>query len=66
MQNEYDLFKDYPDIVNITDIQKMLKIGRNNTYELLKSGKIHTLRVGKKYIIPKQSVIDFVKTACNL
>ncbi|MBU5461827.1 helix-turn-helix domain-containing protein [Lachnoclostridium sp. MSJ-17] len=29
-------------------------------YDLLKSGRIFTLRVGKRYIIPKKSIIDFL------
>ena len=34
------MFSNYPDIVGIGDIQKMLKIGRNKVYELLKNGEI--------------------------
>ena len=60
-----DIFIDYPDIVRIEDIQSMLQIGRNSVYDLLKQNLIKSIKIGKKYIIPKQSVIDFVKTACN-
>ena len=41
-------FDNYPDIVTPEDIQKMLRIGRNSVYDLLKQGKIKSLRVGKK------------------
>lgn len=63
MNNE--MFTNYPDIVRIDEIQSMLQIGRNSVYELLKNNLIKSIKIGKKYIIPKQSVIDFVKTACN-
>lgn len=56
-------FEEYPDIVTPDDIQKMLRIGRNSVYDLLKQGKIKSLRVGKKYLIPKTSVINFLQTA---
>lgn len=56
-------FDNYPDIVTPDDIQKMLRIGRNSVYDLLKQGKIKSLRVGKKYLIPKTSVINFLQTA---
>ena len=56
-------FDNYPDIVTSEDIQKMLRIGRNSVYDLLKQGKIKSLRVGKKYLIPKTSVINFLQTA---
>ena len=56
-------FDNYPDIVTPEDIQKMLRIGRNSVYDLLKQGKIKSLRVGKKYLIPKTIVINFLQTA---
>ena len=52
------LFESYPDVVKPSDIQSMLHIGRNSVYELLRNGKIAAIRVGKKYVIPKSSVID--------
>lgn len=55
-----DIFKNYPDVVTPEDLQTMLNIGRNSVYTLLKQGLIKTIKVGKKYIIPKQSVIDFL------
>ena len=54
------IFADYPDVVSVEDVQAMLHIGRNAAYCLLQSGNIATIRVGKKYIIPKASVIDFL------
>lgn len=59
------LFCEYPDIVSVEEIQEMLRIGRNSVYTLLKQGLIKSIKIGKKYIIPKSAVIDFVKTACN-
>ena len=56
-------FSTYPDVITIDDVQKMLKIGRNVAYGLLRDGRIKTIKVGKKYIIPKKSVIDFLNTA---
>lgn len=54
------MFSNYPDVVSVEDVQAMLHIGRNAAYGLLQSGAIVTIRVGKKYIIPKASVIDFL------
>jgi hypothetical protein len=42
---------------------EMLHIGRNSAYSILKDGLIKTIKVGKKYIIPKKSVIDFLESA---
>lgn len=65
MNKDKEMFADYPDVVRIDDIQSMLQIGRNSVYTLLKQGLIKSIKIGKKYIIPKSAVIDFVKTACN-
>lgn len=61
-ENNTNIFAAYPDVVSVNELQKMLRIGRNKAYELLKTKKIKTISNGKRYIIPKQSVIDFLGT----
>ena len=56
-------FRDYPDVVSIEELQDMLHIGRNAAYDIVKEGKIKTIIIGKRYIIPKSSVINFLETA---
>lgn len=62
--NNSDCFREYPDILTIEQLMEMLHIGRNSAYSMLKAGLIKTIKVGKKYIIPKKSVIEFIETAC--
>lgn len=59
-EKTYEMFSKYNDVVTVEDVMEMLHLGRVTVYNLLKSGRIHTLRVGKKYVIPKKSVIDFL------
>ena len=59
MNNE-NIFTDYPDCVDINDLQRMLNIGRNKAYGLLQSQEIRNKKLGRLYLIPKQSVIDFL------
>ena len=54
------MFKDYPDCVNIVQLQKMLGIKRTKTYELIKSGEIKSKKIGKDYRISKRNVIAFL------
>ncbi len=61
MSNE--MFNNYPDVVTPEELQSMLKIGRNAVYDILKKGLIKTIRIGKKYIIPKVNVISFLAAA---
>ena len=58
----YECFKDYPDVVSVDELQTMLRIGRNSAYDLLRSGAIQTLKIGKKYIIPKLNVVKYISS----
>ena len=57
MDKTKEAFAEYKDVVTV-----MLGLGRVAVYRLLREGIIRTIRVGKKYIIPKQSIIDFIST----
>lgn len=54
------MFRDYPDAVTPEQVQEMLSIGRRKTYELLRSGELHSVRMGRMYRVPKLSVIEFL------
>ena len=56
----YEMFTEYNAVVTVEEVMEMLHLGRVTVSNLLKTDKIHTLRVGKKYVIPKKSVIDFL------
>ena len=47
-----EMFEKYPDVV----------IGLTLTYRLLRNGILPSKRIGKKYIIAKRTVIEFVLT----
>lgn len=62
-QNNYNMFAEYPDIVTVYDMQKMLGIGRNKAYELVNSNKISCIHIGRKIYIPKIRIIEFILKA---
>lgn len=55
-----ELFSEYDDVVSVEDVMKMLHIGRSNVYKLLNDNSIKTVKIGKRFIIPKRSVIEFI------
>lgn len=55
-----ELFKEYPDIVSVEQVSEMLRIGQVLAYRLVRSGEIKSRKVGRRYIITKQNIIDFV------
>lgn len=54
------IFSDYPDIVTVAQLQKMLGISRHLAYQYLNDGTIQGVIIGNAYRIPKVNVIDFV------
>ena len=55
-----ELFKNYPDVVSVEQLSEMLHIGQVLAYRLVRNGEIKSCKVGRKYIITKQNVIDFI------
>ena len=46
------LFSEYPDVVGVEQMCVMLGgIGKRTAYELLRSGEIRSLKIGKSFII---------------
>lgn len=54
------MLESYSDVLTAEDLMVILHIGRSKVYELLRENTIPNLRIGKKYIIPKQLLIDFL------
>ncbi|MGN0607387.1 MAG: helix-turn-helix domain-containing protein [Oscillospiraceae bacterium] len=62
-QIESIMFSNYPDVVSVDELTAMLHIGKNKAYELINSNTIQSIRIGKKYIIPKFRVIEFLMSS---
>lgn len=60
------LFKDFPDILTPMQLKKMLgNMGTNKIYKLLQDGSIYSKKIGKKYKIPKVSLISYIMSEKN-
>ena len=59
------MFTDYPDIVNVAQVQSMLKISRHLAYELIGDGYIPGMKIGNAYRVPKINVIRYALSAGN-
>lgn len=49
-----------PLVLQVKDLQKILSISHNTAYALIRSGEIRSIRVGRKYIIPKDAVVQYL------
>lgn len=56
------MLNNYRDILTVDEVCEVLRIGKNTAYQLLKIGKIKSIKVGNIYKIPKYAVIDYIKS----
>lgn len=49
-----------PLVLQVKDLQNILSISHNTAYALIRSGEIRSIRVGRKYIIPKDAVVQYL------
>ena len=54
------MFESYKDIVGIDDLVEMLDVCRNKAYELVNTGEIKSVRIGRVHKIPKKNIIAYI------
>ncbi len=57
-----NMFENCRDVLTVQEACDALHIGKNSLYKLLKIGAIRSIKIGKKYIIPKVCLLDFVNS----
>ena len=60
LETKYCSFDDLPLTLRVEDLMPILGIGRNTAYELVRSGQIKSIRIGRQIRVPKQEVVDFL------
>lgn len=59
------MFKSEPDVLTVPDVIRLLRIGKNSVYNLIKEGKIGSIKQGKKIIVPKVCLVEFLTNNKN-
>ena len=54
------MLEEYKEVLTIEDICKILGVGRNLAYKMLQNEEIFARKIRHKYIIPKQSVVNYL------
>lgn len=60
-----EMFRNEPDVLTVPEAAKLLRIGKNQAYELVKNGSLGAIKLGKKFIVPKPALIDFCRNERN-
>ena len=61
MENKYRDLNDIPMILRVEDLMSLLGIGRNTAYELIRSGQIRSIRIGRQIRIPRDALLEFLR-----
>lgn len=49
-----------PLTLSVRELMPILSVGRNTAYELIHSGQIRSVRIGRRICIPKAEVLRFL------
>ena len=61
----FKMFKNEPDVLTVPDVVRLLQFGKNTVYSLIKEGRINSIKQGKKIIVPKVCLVEFLTNAGN-
>ena len=55
------VFKEYPDILDVKQVSKLLGVSTKTVYKLLRENTIDSLKIGREFKVPKVNVMKYVK-----
>ena len=55
------MYEQIPEIMTFKECQELLKVGKNTMLELLHTNQIEGFKIGSRWKIPKESLIDFIR-----
>ena len=61
MENKYRNLHDLPMTLRVEELMPILDIGRNTAYELIRSGQIRSIRIGRQIRIPRDALLEFLR-----
>lgn len=61
MESKYRDLSDLPMTLRVEDLMPLLGIGRNTAYELIRSGQIRSVRIGRQIRIPRDALLEFLR-----
>lgn len=60
MPLQYKSISEMPLTLHVEELMPILHIGRNTAYELVRSGKIRSIKVGRQLRISRDAVAEFI------
>jgi len=60
MKAQKQMFREFPDVVDVGSLSQMLGVSKKTAYRLIADGSIGSVKVGRSYKIPKQFVVQYL------
>lgn len=54
------ILKDEPEVLTVIEVAKILRIGKNKAYNLVNGGRLSSIKVGGRTIVPKMCLVTFL------
>ena len=54
------MFEQFGDVVTVEELAKMLRVGRNTAYELVRSRQIPSVKIGRQIRVAKKMVAEYM------
>ena len=64
-RNYLSIFRGEPEVTTVVEAAKLLRIGKNKAYSLVSGGKLKSIKVGGKILVPKLCLVDFLTDEKN-
>nr|WP_288684205.1 helix-turn-helix domain-containing protein [uncultured Anaerobutyricum sp.] len=55
------MYECIPEVMTFKECQNILKVGKNTLLDLIHTEQIQAFKIGNRWKIPKQSVIEFIQ-----
>ena len=49
-----------PLVLTVSQVAQVLNLGRDATYNLIRAGNIHSIRIGHQYRVPKAALMEYL------
>ncbi|MBR7132804.1 MAG: helix-turn-helix domain-containing protein [Clostridia bacterium] len=54
------MFENISDILTFNECKQLLKVGKNTMLDLLHSGQIEAFKIGNRWKIPKDNILEYL------